>query len=70
MEPDRFRLCRAGLELERCLFPMLLDRPIDAVDLDVGIEHPVVAPTIDVPIAIQTSIKAVLVNRSAWRFGD
>ncbi len=43
-------------------FPMLLDRPIDAVDLDVGIEHPVVAPTIDVPIAIQTSIKAVLMN--------
>ena len=30
--------------------------------LDVEIEHPVVAPTIDVPIAIQTSIKAVLVN--------
>jgi len=43
-------------------FPMLLDRPIDAVDVDVGIEHPVVAPTIDVPIAIQTSIKAVLMN--------
>ena len=45
-------------------FPMLLDRPIDAVEeaLDVGIEHPVVAPTIDVPIAIQTSVKAVLVN--------
>jgi uncharacterized membrane protein len=43
---------------------MLLDRPIDAAEeaLDVGIEHPVVAPTIDVPIAIQTSIKAVLVN--------
>jgi hypothetical protein len=39
--------------------------PVDAVEeaLDVGIEHPVVAPTIDVPIAIQTSIKAVLVNR-------
>ena len=30
--------------------------------LDVGIEHPVVTPTIDVPIAIQTSVKAVLVN--------
>jgi hypothetical protein len=44
-------------------FPMLLDRPIDAEEeLNVGIEHPVVAPTIDVPIAIQTSIKAVLVN--------
>jgi uncharacterized membrane protein len=43
-------------------FPMLLDRPIDPEALDVGIEHPVVAPTIDVPIAIQTSIKAVLVN--------
>jgi uncharacterized membrane protein len=43
-------------------FPMLLDRPIDPEALDVGIEHPVVTPTIDVPIAIQTSIKAVLVN--------
>jgi uncharacterized membrane protein len=43
-------------------FPMLLDRPIDAEAIDVEIEHPVVAPTIDVPIAIQTSIKAVLVN--------
>ena len=45
-------------------FPMLLDRPIDAgaEALDVGIEHPVVTPTIDVPIAIQTSVKAVLVN--------
>ena len=30
--------------------------------LDVEIEHPVVAPTIDVPIAIQASVKAVLVN--------
>ena len=40
---------------------MLLDRPIDAEAIDVEIEHPVVAPTIDVPIAIQTSIKAVLV---------
>ena len=40
---------------------MLLDRPIDAEAIDVGIEHPVVAPTIDVPIAIQTSIKTVLV---------
>ena len=35
--------------------------------IDVEIEHPVVAPTIDVPIAIQTSIKAVLVNLSPWR---
>ena len=43
-------------------FPMLLDRPIDPETLDVGIEHPVVTPTIDVPIAIQTSTKAVLVN--------
>jgi len=43
-------------------FPMLLDRPIDAEAIDVEIEHPVVAPTIDVPIAIQTSIKTVLVN--------
>jgi uncharacterized membrane protein len=43
-------------------FPMLLDRPIDPEALDVGIEHPVVTPTIDVPIAIQTSIKAVLTN--------
>jgi len=45
-------------------FPMLLDRPTDAVEetLDVGIEHPVVAPTIDVPIAIETSVKAVLMN--------
>ena len=45
-------------------FPMLLDRPIETGEeaLDVGIEHPVVAPTIDVPIAIQTSIKAVLMN--------
>ena len=45
-------------------FPMLLDRPIDAGEEapDVGIEHPVVAPTIDVPIAIQTSVKAVLMN--------
>ncbi|MGO9845471.1 MAG: DUF2189 domain-containing protein [Methylocella sp.] len=34
-------------------FPMLLDRPIDAEAMDVEIEHPVVAPTIDVPIAIQ-----------------
>ena len=44
--------------------PMLLDRPIDVVEeaFDVGIEHPVVAPTIDVPIAIQTSVKAVLMN--------
>ena len=30
--------------------------------LDVEIEHPVVAPTIDVPIAIQASVKAVLTN--------
>ncbi len=30
--------------------------------LDVEIEHPVVAPTIDVPIAIQASVKAVLMN--------
>ena len=30
--------------------------------LDVEIEHPVVAPTIDVPIAIQASVKAVLIN--------
>ncbi|MGO9846701.1 MAG: DUF2189 domain-containing protein [Methylocella sp.] len=51
-----------ALSLSVVSFPMLLDRPIDAVDLDVGIEHPVVAPTIDVPIAIQTSIKAVLMN--------
>ena len=51
-----------ALSLSVVSFPMLLDRPIDAVDLDVEIEHPVVAPTIDVPIAIQTSIKAVLVN--------
>ena len=45
-------------------FPMLLDRPIDAGEeaLDIGIEHPVVAPTIDVPIAIQTSVRAVLMN--------
>jgi uncharacterized membrane protein len=43
--------------------PMLLDRPIDVVEeaFNVGIEHPVVAPTTD-PIAIQTSVKAVLMN--------
>ena len=43
-------------------FPMLLVRPIDVVKeaFDVGIEHPVVAPTIDVPIAIQTSVKLAL----------
>ena len=53
-----------ALSLSVVSFPMLLDRPIDAAEeaLDVGIEHPVVAPTIDVPMAIQTSIKAVLVN--------
>jgi len=31
-----------ALSLSVVSFPMLLDRPIDAVDLDVGIEHPVV----------------------------
>ncbi len=51
-----------ALSLSVVSFPMLLDRPIDAEAIDVGIEHPVVAPTIDVPIAIQTSIKAVLMN--------
>src|SRR5208283_3294179 len=53
-----------ALSLSVVSFPMLLDRPIDAAEeaLDVGIEHPVVPPTIDVPIAIQTSIKTVLVN--------
>ena len=51
-----------ALSLSVVSFPMLLDRPIDAEAIDVEIEHPVVAPTIDVPIAIQTSIKAVLVN--------
>jgi len=45
-----------ALSLSVVSFPMLLDRPIDAEAIDV------VAPTIDVPIAIQTSIKAVLVN--------
>ena len=43
-------------------FPMLLDRPAVEEPLNVEIEHPVVAPTIDVPIAIQTSVKAVLMN--------
>jgi hypothetical protein len=52
-----------ALSLSAVSFPMLLDRPIDAEAIDVEIEHPVVAPTIDVPIAIQTSIKAVLVNQ-------
>ena len=51
-----------ALSLSVVSFPMLLDRPIDAEAIDVEIEHPVVAPTIDVPIAIQTSIKTVLVN--------
>ncbi len=51
-----------ALSLSVVSFPMLLDRPIDAEAIDVEIEQPVVAPTIDVPIAIQTSIKAVLVN--------
>ena len=51
-----------ALSLSVVSFPMLLDRPIDAGAIDVEIEHPVVAPTIDVPIAIQTSIKTVLVN--------
>ena len=51
-----------ALSLSVVSFPMLIDRPIDAEALDVGIEHPVIAPTIDVPIAIQTSVKAVLVN--------
>ena len=41
---------------------MLLGRPIDAEAIDVEIEHPVVAPTIDVPIAIQKSVKDVLMN--------
>ena len=39
-------------------FPMLLDRPIDAEAMDVEIEHPVVAPTIDVPIAIISTAKS------------
>ena len=51
-----------ALSLSVVSFPMLLDRPIDPEAIDDEIEHPVVAPTIDVPIAIQTSIKAVVVN--------
>ena len=51
-----------ALSLSVVSFPMLIDRPIDAEAIDVEIEHPVIAPTIDVPIAIQTSIKAVLMN--------
>ena len=51
-----------ALSLSVVSFPMLIDRPIDAEAIDVGIEHPVIAPTIDVPIAIQTSVKAVLMN--------
>jgi uncharacterized membrane protein len=54
----------AVLALSVVSFQMLLDRPIDAVEeaLNVGIQHPVVTPTIDVPIAIQTSVKAVLAS--------
>ena len=41
-------LCFAVLTLSVSVvsFPMLLDRPIDPEALDVGIEHPVVTPTI------------------------